>query len=117
MPITIYSAPGCLRCKIVKQFIDNSDRGYQDVDALGEGRKAFSNFYRDHRDQIYRGPEGVEFPIFSEGETVRQGLPGQGGEGPAAVETFVRDGRKVGRNEPCPCGSGKKYKRCHGQLS
>jgi uncharacterized protein YecA (UPF0149 family) len=23
-------------------------------------------------------------------------------------------GRKVGRNEPCPCGSGKKYKRCHG---
>jgi len=29
---------------------------------------------------------------------------------------FVRDGRKVGRNEPCPCGSGKKYKHCHGQL-
>ena len=26
----------------------------------------------------------------------------------------VRIGRKVGRNEPCPCGSGKKYKRCHG---
>ncbi len=30
---------------------------------------------------------------------------------------FVRDGRKIGRNENCPCGSGKKYKRCHGQLS
>ncbi|MFC1749258.1 preprotein translocase subunit SecA [Pseudomonadota bacterium] len=30
---------------------------------------------------------------------------------------FVRDGRKVGRNEPCPCGSGKKYKQCHGKLS
>ena len=29
---------------------------------------------------------------------------------------FVRDRRKVGRNEPCPCGSGKKYKHCHGQL-
>jgi len=29
---------------------------------------------------------------------------------------FVRDGRKIGRNEPCPCGSGKKYKHCHGQL-
>ena len=29
---------------------------------------------------------------------------------------FVRDERKVGRNEPCPCGSGKKYKHCHGQL-
>ncbi|HET8729860.1 MAG TPA: preprotein translocase subunit SecA [Moraxellaceae bacterium] len=30
---------------------------------------------------------------------------------------FVRDGAKVGRNDPCPCGSGKKYKHCHGQLA
>ena len=29
---------------------------------------------------------------------------------------FVRQGRKIGRNEPCPCGSGKKYKQCHGRL-
>ncbi len=35
---------------------------------------------------------------------------------PEPVQTFVRDGRKVGRNEPCPCGSGKKYKQCHGKL-
>ena len=28
-----------------------------------------------------------------------------------------RDGDKVGRNAPCPCGSGKKYKHCHGQLA
>ncbi|MDG4554023.1 MAG: preprotein translocase subunit SecA [Candidatus Competibacter sp.] len=34
----------------------------------------------------------------------------------AAHTPFVREGRKVGRNEPCPCGSGKKYKHCHGQL-
>ena len=27
----------------------------------------------------------------------------------------VRVGKKVGRNEPCPCGSGKKYKQCHGK--
>ncbi len=32
-------------------------------------------------------------------------------------QPFVREGRKVGRNEPCPCGSGKKYKHCHGQIS
>ena len=31
--------------------------------------------------------------------------------------TFVRGERKIGRNEPCPCGSGKKYKNCHGALS
>ena len=30
---------------------------------------------------------------------------------------FVRGGEKVGRNDPCPCGSGKKYKQCHGKLN
>ncbi|WP_370239011.1 preprotein translocase subunit SecA [Neptunomonas phycophila] len=35
----------------------------------------------------------------------------------ASVDTFVRDTPKVGRNDPCPCGSGKKYKQCHGKLS
>ncbi len=32
------------------------------------------------------------------------------------VQPFVRSGQKVGRNDPCPCGSGKKYKQCHGKL-
>jgi len=35
---------------------------------------------------------------------------------PPQAEPFKRDGRKVGRNEPCPCGSGKKFKQCHGKL-
>jgi preprotein translocase subunit SecA len=36
--------------------------------------------------------------------------------GPAQAEAPkpVRAGAKVGRNDPCPCGSGKKYKKCHG---
>ncbi len=34
-----------------------------------------------------------------------------------AIQPYVREGRKVGRNEPCPCGSGKKYKQCHGRLN
>lgn len=37
------------------------------------------------------------------------------GEG-LATETFIRQAPKVGRNDPCPCGSGKKYKQCHGVL-
>mgnify|MGYP001172031983 CR=1 FL=1 len=32
-------------------------------------------------------------------------------------QPFVRQGEKIGRNNPCPCGSGKKYKHCHGKLS
>ncbi|HEY8667924.1 MAG TPA: SEC-C metal-binding domain-containing protein [Tepidisphaeraceae bacterium] len=36
------------------------------------------------------------------------------GEARAAVKPIIRDAPKVGRNDPCPCGSGKKYKKCHG---
>jgi preprotein translocase subunit SecA len=34
----------------------------------------------------------------------------------APLQTYTREQPKVGRNEPCPCGSGKKYKQCHGKL-
>jgi preprotein translocase subunit SecA len=46
-------------------------------------------------------------------------LPGLGGGAapPPQQAPFVRGDRKVGRNEPCPCGSGKKFKQCHGTLS
>jgi len=49
--------------------------------------------------------------------------PSMGGDEPVADQEpksaapYTRDERKVGRNEPCPCGSGKKYKQCHGRLS
>jgi preprotein translocase subunit SecA len=38
-------------------------------------------------------------------------------ESAEAAQPFVREDRKVGRNEHCPCGSGKKYKQCHGKLT
>jgi len=51
------------------------------------------------------------------GETAAEADP----EGDVAVaerpQPFVRPGEKVGRNDPCPCGSGKKYKQCHGRLT
>jgi preprotein translocase subunit SecA len=53
-------------------------------------------------------------------ERARQAIEGrvneEGKVEPAAPEqkTVVREGPKVGRNDPCPCGSGKKYKKCHG---
>ncbi len=40
--------------------------------------------------------------------------PTRTGGDDAAVRTVRRDTSKIGRNEPCPCGSGKKYKKCHG---
>jgi len=36
---------------------------------------------------------------------------------PPAAQPFRRFGEKIGRNDPCPCGSGKKYKQCHGKLA
>jgi preprotein translocase subunit SecA len=36
---------------------------------------------------------------------------------PEKPQTVRREGRKIGRNEPCPCGSGKKYKKCHGAVA
>ncbi|KGY13666.1 preprotein translocase subunit SecA [Vibrio tubiashii] len=40
-----------------------------------------------------------------------------GEESLGAQQPMVREGVKVGRNDPCPCGSGKKYKQCHGKIS
>jgi preprotein translocase subunit SecA len=48
-------------------------------------------------------PDGVARP-----------MPAGGGARPAAAASGVAVLQKVGRNDPCPCGSGKKYKRCHG---
>ena len=44
------------------------------------------------------------------------GTDGTAEPAPQQPKTVVREGRKVGRNEPCPCGSGKKYKQCHGKI-
>ncbi len=47
--------------------------------------------------------------IFSAASKAKAGITARGG-----VETVKRKQGKVGRNDPCPCGSGKKYKKCHG---
>ena len=77
-------------------------RGEDDIDAVERQRRREAPMQFQHADAQAAGQQGVQ--------------PGQGGPGAELPETFVRDGRKVGRNEPCPCGSGKKYKQCHGKL-
>jgi preprotein translocase subunit SecA len=58
-------------------------------------------------------PPPAQFPLQGAGANPLQ-MPQPD---PESVGTFVRSERKVGRNEPCPCGSGKKFKNCHGALS
>ncbi|PPC94545.1 MAG: preprotein translocase subunit SecA [Methylotenera sp.] len=43
--------------------------------------------------------------------------PDMEAEQPVSTQPVIREGIKVGRNDPCPCGSGKKYKQCHGALT
>ncbi len=60
--------------------------------------------------QIVEGGEAVEAK-----QKPRKMVEHRGGEEQAKPVTVKREGEKVGRNDPCPCGSGKKYKKCHGQ--
>ncbi len=63
-----------------------------------------------------RAPAGAGgLPGLPQNPRRRQRPPSPETESAPRTETFVRDDRKVGRNEPCPCGSGKKYKHCHGR--
>jgi len=73
-------------------------RSEADVDALEQQRRQ-----QQHADAMQFQHEEVS--AMSEEEEVERATP------------YVREGRKVGRNEPCPCGSGKKYKHCHGKLA
>jgi len=51
----------------------------------------------------------------SKEDLARRAAAASAGRTNAKPETFKRVEKKVGRNEPCPCGSGKKYKQCHGK--
>jgi len=53
----------------------------------------------------------------AETSALGNGAPSQDQPQQAKPATFVRSERKVGRNEPCPCGSGKKFKQCHGKVA
>ena len=63
---------------------------------------------RQQQPLSYSQPEDNPEPVWKPSQP-------QGQQSAAAVKTVVRNTRKVGRNESCPCGSGKKYKKCCGR--
>jgi preprotein translocase subunit SecA len=74
---------------------------------------------RDDAERRMRFSHAESSALNGEGANASAGGGGAQTPGNAAAkpETFVRSERKIGRNERCPCGSGKKYKHCHGQAS
>ncbi|PKM11300.1 MAG: preprotein translocase subunit SecA [Gammaproteobacteria bacterium HGW-Gammaproteobacteria-3] len=78
----------------------------EDVQALDEQRQIPRDVHYEHAE--------AEPVIDDDG---RSDTAAVAGEQVPAEQPYVRDGRKIGRNDVCPCGSGKKYKQCHGKLS
>jgi preprotein translocase subunit SecA len=75
----------------------------EDVQAMDEQMQAPKELHYEH-------PEASALDPFDP-EAVVEDKPVM------PAQPFVRDSNKVGRNDPCPCGSGKKFKQCHGKLS
>ena len=76
----------------------------EDVQAIDEQRQAQPEMHFEHAEAH------SAFQIEAEPQ------PAQPVMAAAAEQPFVRDAQKIGRNDACPCGSGKKYKQCHGRL-
>ncbi|MCK5830931.1 MAG: preprotein translocase subunit SecA [Methylococcales bacterium] len=75
----------------------------EDVEAIDEQRQAPQEMNYEHAEAS---------PTIAEAEPIQTATENT----EQADQPFVRDGKKIGRNDPCPCGSGKKYKQCHGKL-
>jgi len=107
--------------------------GYGQKDPLVEYKKQSFDLFQEMLDRIdtttirslfnlqvvsEQAPESLQQRRARRAASLKFTGPNQGaapaGEEDGKVKTVVRDQPKVGRNEPCPCGSGKKYKKCHG---
>ncbi len=90
----------------------------EDVAAVEEQRRRSAQL-----ELVHSAPPAIAEEAAAEAEPVRAAAgggapaPGGGAPPPPQRQPYVRSGRKIGRNEPCPCGSGKKFKHCHGRLS
>ena len=87
-----------IKHEVVKIILTVQVRSQEDVQAVEEA-PAVTNVRYQHADY----------------EEALAAIPADEPEKPAPAP-FVRGGEKVGRNDPCPCGSGKKYKQCHGRI-
>ena len=76
-------------------------RGEEDADTLSQQTPDMTEVELKHRD-----PNTFETPLSKSSDALNE----------ANQRPYVRTDKKIGRNQPCPCGSGKKYKKCHGAI-
>jgi len=89
-----------IKSEVTKILMIVQIRNEQQVEAASEAQRLPVNMQYHHA--TYENALGEE--------------EGSSKEGRGTHQPFVRQGAKIGRNNPCPCGSGKKYKQCHGKL-
>lgn len=87
MSNVIYTATGCARCKIAKKYMEGKGIPYEELDIKGEGKEPFGQFYRSNRSAVFRGKEGIEFPVFTDGTHIRQGV--------GVVLAFLHAGKRL----------------------
>ncbi|MDX1568955.1 MAG: preprotein translocase subunit SecA [Xanthomonadales bacterium] len=92
-----------IRHEVIKILARVRVQAPEDVEAVDQQRRGSSNMQFQHPDAAAAGGGGTATATAEQGAETHQ--------------PYVREGRKVGRNDPCPCGSGKKYKHCHGRLT
>jgi len=80
----------------------------------GQGTTSQQPALRQASPLSYSQPSGGRSPFAGTATGGTAPRPARTGGDDAAVQTIRRDMPKIGRNDPCPCGSGKKYKKCHG---
>ncbi|MEO8767444.1 MAG: preprotein translocase subunit SecA [Nitrosospira sp.] len=90
-----------IKTEVTRILMTVQIRNEQQVEAVAETQRAPVNVQYHHA--------AYEEALDEAGDHEEQSLEKH--------QPFVRQGGKVGRNDPCPCGSGKKYKQCHGKLS
>ena len=90
---------------VVPNPIDTMDEDTV-VNLVFDKEKLYKNMVAARADWLYELPQWKE--IFSE-EELKKFYKEQ------KESTTIRKGKKIGRNDPCPCGSGKKYKKCCGK--
>jgi len=94
-----------IKSEVVSILLRIQVRAEEDVAQLEAARRPSAQLNFQHPQAQGLAAEAEPLPQAAGGETVPQSRP------------FVRPDRKIGRNEPCPCGSGKKYKHCHGRAA
>lgn len=84
-------------------------RAYQN-----EGFEMFEEMNKSIREDTVRLLYHVVNPEKMKRKRVAENIQEVGGDSEPVNKPFINKNKKVGRNDPCPCGSGKKYKKCHG---